>query len=141
MTNKNIKRFKLIVRMVMEINKSVSISLRKGRYKSFGEFKNRTMFYEFYKLRDEYRAVLYNCQKLLINLQISKNVELSHRLVKLLLESAFVRVLCVDKVLSNRGGFTPGLDKKRGISDHEFEIFINSKSSELTKINYDVKLV
>lgn len=76
---------------------------------------------EFYHLRDEYRASLYSATRLLIRLRECGALEEVNQLQDLLLKSPFLRVLCIDNVLSNKGGFTPGLDGKKGLSDKEVE--------------------
>jgi len=81
--------------------------------------KDRTMVLDFYHLRDEYRALLYSALRLLIRLREFGASEEVNQLQELLLNSPFIRVLCIDKVLSNKGGFTPGLDGKKGLSDKE----------------------
>ena len=38
---------KLVIKSILEINKSVLISLKKGRFKGFGEIEDRSMNLEF----------------------------------------------------------------------------------------------
>lgn len=141
MKNKWNWEIKLVSNSIMEMNKSVLISLRKGRYKAWGESRNRSSELEYYHLRDEYRALLYSALRLLIKLYEFGTWTQIRRLQYILLKSPFLRILCIDNVLSNKGGFTPGLDGKKGLSDKEVQWFVKSKFSELKKLCYDVKLV
>jgi RNA-directed DNA polymerase len=131
----------LVTKGLVEMNKSCIISLRKGRYKAWGESENRSSDLEFYHLRDEYRALLYSALRLLIRLREFGEVRKALKLQRVLLYSPFLRILCIDNVLSNKGGFTPGLDGKKGLSDKDLEWFMKSSITELKKLSYDVKLV
>lgn len=67
---------------------------------------------EFYHLRDEYRALLYSALRLLVRLREFGDEKEISTYYRLLLESPFIGVLCMDNVLSNKGGFTPGWEKR-----------------------------
>jgi RNA-directed DNA polymerase len=142
--NKNLKRdFKKIVSIILLLNKVVKINVRKGAFVSFGELKNRNCELWWYKLRDQMAGVLYSCQRLLIELYKREDLTKYFLLLqKYMLNSSFIRLLSIDKVLKNKGSKTPGVDGKNNLSDKELNIFLFSNENYLvTGINYDVKRI
>lgn len=88
-------------------------------------------------------GVLYSCQRLLIELYKREDLTKYFLLLqKYMLNSSFIRLLSVDKVLKNKGSKTPGVDGKNSLSDKELNLFLFSNENYLvTGINYDVKQI
>lgn len=62
--------------------------------------------------------------------------------IDIMLKTPILRILSIDITLSNKGGFTPGIDKKSCISDKEMLNFIKSDSKQLNKnLNFNVRRV
>ena len=135
------REWKLVTKSIVEMNKSCVISLRKGRYKGFGQVVNRSMNLEYYRIRDDYRALLYSAVRLLIKLRESGEVSLFKKHGDLLINSPFIRLLCIDNVLSKSGAFAAGTDGRKGLIDKEVDSFVYCKVEMLNQYDYDVKRV
>jgi RNA-directed DNA polymerase len=127
----------LVVRALIRINKSCTISLTDGTLKGFGEKTDRSNSYSWYNIRDEWRGVLYSCQKLLCKYHkngTDPNVKLFEYIVKQMMKSEALRILSIDEVLSKKGGFTAGPDGKKSLSNEDLLNFVKSDINQLLKI-------
>jgi RNA-directed DNA polymerase len=141
MKNKTIERWINVKKFIMEANKRVKIRFRKGRFKSFGELENRSFDLEFYDFRDELRGVLYSSIKLLIELHKSDNGEKFIKLYDILINSAFVRFLCIDNTMHSKGALTRGIDGLRGLSDKEIGNLLHCRFETFFDYDYTVKRI
>jgi retron-type reverse transcriptase len=62
-------------------------------------------------------------------------------LQKRILNSCFARLIAVANVLSNKGGFTPGVDGKRTLNNKGLGDFLFGEESYLHKMDYSIRQV
>jgi len=135
----------LIVKSSKRIDKSFAISLREGLLKGFGILMNSSNTTDYYRMRDNWKGMLYSMQRLLCRYckgGVEANIEQFNYVVKLMLRLKFISILCVDKVLGNKGGFIAGVDGKDVLSDKKLSNFIQTDFNHLLDSgNFDIRRV